>query len=127
MSKFIHQSSAIFLAFIMLARIMAMPISLLDYSVNRSFITNNLCENRLKPEIHCAGKCYLNKQLAKSNESREPGDQKSSIKNLVTDLFVPVNEPLTFNLKETTVFASQFYLPSISSQFAGNIFHPPIL
>jgi hypothetical protein len=127
MNKLIHQSSAIFLAFIMLARIMAMPISLLDYSFNRSFITNNLCENRLRPEIHCAGKCYLNKQLANSNESREPGDQKSPLKNLVTDLFVPVNEPLTFNLKETTVFASQFYLPSISSQFAGNIFHPPIL
>jgi hypothetical protein len=126
MNKFIHQSSAIFLAFIMLARIMAMPISLLDYSVNRSFISKNLCENRLKPEIHCAGKCYLNKQLAKSNDSREPGDQKNSVKNLVTDLFVPVNEPITFILKETPVFASQFYLSSISSQFAGNIFHPPI-
>jgi hypothetical protein len=126
MNKFIHHSSSVFLAFIMLARIMAMPISVLDYSVNKSFITNNLCENRLKPEIHCAGKCYLNKQLAKSNESREPGDQKGSIKNLVTDLFFPVNEPLTFKLKETSVSASQFYVPFISSQFAGNIFHPPI-
>jgi hypothetical protein len=126
MNKFIHQFSAIFLAFIMLARIMAMPISLLDYSVNRSFISRNLCENRLKPEIHCAGKCYLNKQLAKSNESRDPGDQKSSIKNLVTDLFVPVNEPLSFNLKETPIFTSQFYIPLMSCQFTGNIFHPPI-
>lgn len=126
MNKFIHQTSAIFLAFIMLARIMAMPITLLDYSVNKSFITNNLCENRLKPEIHCAGKCYLNKQLAKSTESREPGDQKCSVKNLVTDLFIPVNEPLTFNLKVTPIFALQFYVPFISSQFTGNIFHPPI-
>ena len=126
MNKFIHHSSSVFLAFIMLARIMAMPISVLDYSFNKSFITNNLCENRLKPEIHCAGKCYLNKQLAKSNESREPGDPKGSIKNLVTDLFFPVNEPLTFKLKETSVSALQFYVPFISSQFAGNIFHPPI-
>ena len=126
MNKFIHQTSAVFLAFIMLARIMAMPISLLDYSVNKSFIASNLCENRLKPEIHCAGKCYLNKQLAKSNESRETGDQKSSTKNLVADLFIPLNEPLTFNLKETSIFASHFYVPFISSQFAGNIFHPPI-
>jgi hypothetical protein len=126
MNKFIHQTSAIFLAFIMLARIMAIPISLLDYSVNKSFITNHLCENRLKPEIHCAGKCYLNKQLAKSNESRDSGDQKSSTKNLITDLFVPVNEPLSFNLKETPVYTSRFYIPFISGQYTGNIFHPPI-
>ncbi len=126
MNKFIHHSSSVFLAFIMLARIMAMPISVLDYSFNKSFITNNLCENRLKPEIHCAGKCYLNKQLAKSNESREPGDQKGSIKNLVTDLVVPVNDPLAFNLEESPVFVFHFYVPFISSQFAGNIFHPPI-
>ena len=71
MNKLIHQSSAIFLAFIMLARILAIPITLLDFSVNKNFIVNNLCENRLKPDIHCGGKCYLNKQLAKSNESQE--------------------------------------------------------
>ncbi|HTB27020.1 MAG TPA: hypothetical protein VK711_16720, partial [Puia sp.] len=87
MNKFIHQTSAIFLAFIMLARIMAIPISLLDYSVNKSFITNHLCENRLKPEIHCAGKCFLNKQLAKSNERQDTGHQKGSAKQLVIDFY----------------------------------------
>jgi hypothetical protein len=126
MNKFIHQSSALCLAFIIMARIMAMPISLLDYSVNKSFITNNLCENRLRHEIHCAGKCYLNKQLAKSNENKEPGDQKGSIKNLVIDFFEPVNKPLIINLKEKQAFTSHFKVPFISSQFADNIFHPPI-
>ena len=126
MNNFIHQLSALCLAFIILARIMAMPISLLDYSVNKSFIANNLCENRLKPEIHCAGKCYLNKQLAKSNENKEPVDQKGSIKNLVIDFFEPVNNLFIINLKELQVFTFLYNVPIISSQFAGNIFHPPI-
>lgn len=126
MNKFIHQSSAIFLAFIMLARILAIPITLLDFSVNKNFIVNNLCENRLKPDMHCGGKCYLNKQLAKSNEAREPGDQKGSIKNLVNDLFAPANKPYILNLEETQVFASQFDVHLVTSQFADNIFHPPI-
>lgn len=103
-----------------------MPLSLLDYSFNKSIIINNLCENRLKPEMHCAGKCYLNKQLSKTNENQESRDQKGSVKSLVIDFFEPLNNPSIGCLTDVPVFASQFKILSITSQFAGNIFHPPI-
>jgi hypothetical protein len=126
MNKFIHQSSAFCLALIMLARIMAMPLSLLDYSLNKSFIINNLCENKLKAEIHCAGKCFLNKQIANGNESQDPKEQKGSVKNLVIDFYEPANRPDLNNIIEPLVVSFFFKTPSIACKFPENIFHPPI-
>ncbi len=126
MNKFIHQSSALCLACIMLARIMAMPLSLLDYSVNKSFIINNFCENRLRSDIHCAGKCYLNRQLSKGNESQDSKEQRGSVKNLVIDFYEPVNSPGLKSLIKSRVPCFFFKTPSISGKFPENIFHPPI-
>jgi hypothetical protein len=126
MNKFIHQSSAFCLAFIMLARIMAMPLSLLDYSVNKSFIINNFCENKLRSEIHCAGKCYLTRQLSKGNENQDPKDQKGTVKNLVIDFYEPVNRPDLNSIIEPMEISFFFKTPSISGKFPENIFHPPI-
>ncbi len=126
MNKFIHQSSAFCLALIMLARIMAMPLSLLDYSVNKSFIINNFCENKLRSEIHCAGKCYLTRQLSKANENQDPKEQKGTVKNLVIDFYEPVNRPDLNSIIEPRVISFFFKTPSISGKFPENIFHPPI-
>jgi hypothetical protein len=59
MNKLIHHCTVIYLALIILIRMMAMPISLMGYSFNKNFIAKNLCENRFRSEAHCAGKCYL--------------------------------------------------------------------
>jgi hypothetical protein len=126
MNKFIHQSSALCLALIMLARIMAMPLSLLDYSLNKSFIINKLCENKLNAEIHCAGKCYLNKQLAKGNDSQDPKEQKGSVKNLIVDFYEPAKRPDLNSIIEPLVVSFFFKTPSISDKFTDNIFHPPV-
>jgi hypothetical protein len=90
MNKLLHQSIVVYLAVIILLRMMAMPLSLLDYSLNRQFIAGNLCENRTKTEMHCGGSCYLNKQLARSNESQESSGQKTTVKNVVLDYFEPI-------------------------------------
>lgn len=42
------------------------------YHLNKAFITQQLCENRSKPELKCNGHCYLSKQLKKAEE----GEQK---------------------------------------------------
>ena len=39
-----------------------------EYAVNYDYIVENLCENRATPSLHCDGKCYLAKQLAKESE-----------------------------------------------------------
>jgi hypothetical protein len=125
-NKFLHHSIVVYLALIVMLRMMAMPLSLLDYSMNQRFIADNLCENRLRPDVHCAGTCYLNKQLAKSSETTDSGSQKSSVKTVVTDYFEPVDRPSFSCMLETTHSVHVFKTPSLICQFTGNIFHPPI-
>lgn len=44
---------------------------LAEYAVNYDYIVENLCENRATPSLHCDGKCYLAKQLAKESEGSD--------------------------------------------------------
>ena len=127
MNKFIHQSVVVYMALIMLIRMMAMPLSLLDYSLNKQFIADNLCENRAKPDMHCGGSCYLNKQLAKSNESQESNNQQGTLKNIVTDFFEPVHSPDFTCIGQSPVFHAELKAVPLTNLFAGNIFHPPIV
>ena len=127
MNKFIHQTSCTYLAIIILVRMMAMPISLLDYSLNQNYITGNLCENRLNPAKHCAGKCFLDKQLAKSNENQGSHDQKATTRNLIIDFFQPIEKP-SFDCQHTwSANRKDFVNGLLTRSYADNIFHPPIL
>lgn len=44
------------------------------YHLNRQYISQQLCENRNNPQMHCNGHCYLSKQLKKA----EQGESKSA-------------------------------------------------
>ncbi len=41
------------------------------YQLNKDFITEAFCINQSKPELHCEGKCYLNKQLAQADKQEK--------------------------------------------------------
>jgi len=126
MNKLIHQVSSAYLALIILFRIMAMPISFLDYSMNKAFITDHLCENRLNPAMHCAGKCFLNKQLTKANNSQESQDQKGTVRTIIIDFFEPLNKPCFDCTMVPLAYSDNFLIHRINSHFTHNIFHPPI-
>jgi hypothetical protein len=123
----IHQSTVAYLALIMLVRMMAMPISLIDYSLNKRFISGNLCENRLRPQMHCSGKCYLNKQLTKANDNQESRDQKSSIKILIIDFYEPLNNPSFGYSVVPSAYSGQFHSQRPTGKFITSIFHPPLV
>jgi hypothetical protein len=127
MNKFIHQTAAAYLAIIILVRIMAMPLSLIDYTLNKNFISGNLCENRLKPKLQCAGKCYLNKQLTKANDSQESRDQKGTVKNIVIDFFETPDKPAFGCPEMASVCSGKFQTLRITGKFIASIFHPPII
>ena len=93
MKKFIHLAAVIYLALIILIRMMAMPISLMEYSLNRNFIAENLCENKAKSEMHCAGKCFLSKKLAKSADTQDTQNQKGGSKITVVDYCESFDDP----------------------------------
>jgi hypothetical protein len=127
MDKFIQQSIAVYLVLILLLRMMAMPLSLIDYSVNKGFISGNLCENKLKPEMHCAGKCFLSKQLTKTNDAPDSRDQKGGAKIGIIDFF----EPTDYSSYGFLGFRSKQFIPftarPIPSVFITSIFHPPLV
>ncbi len=58
------------------------------YWLNRSYVAQNLCENKNKPALHCDGKCYLSKQIKKdaSNDATAPGGKREREE---TSVFLP--------------------------------------
>jgi hypothetical protein len=127
MNKFIHQTSCAYLVIIILIRMMAMPISLLDYSLNQNYITINLCENRFNLAMNCSGKCFLRKQLAKSNENQGTRDQKGMARNVINDFFQTI-EQTSFDCRETlSVKYGQYMFARLTDRYLDRIFHPPIV
>lgn len=103
-------------------------LPLINYAVNYDYIVKNLCENKAKPEIMCNGKCYVSKQLAKSNtEQTTQNGQKINAPTI--DVFL-ITEDFKFHLSDNnfinnnsiSTFCTDFY----NSILYKNIFHPPL-
>ena len=47
--------------------------------LKRDYIAKNLCINRLKPSLHCNGKCFLMKKLKEAEQKQR--DQMPDLKN----------------------------------------------
>lgn len=41
------------------------------YHLNKAEITQKLCENKGRPQMHCNGHCYLSKQLKKAEQTEK--------------------------------------------------------
>ena len=91
----------IFLSVIILSQVFVNVGIGVYYHLNKTYITQKLCENRSNPKLHCNGHCYLIKQLKKAEE----GEQKQS-KNILKE-----KEEIISNKTETL---SAVYLPTFS-------------
>ena len=61
----------ILLSVIVLFQSMTGTLLVANYQIQKKQITKTLCENRNKPSKGCQGKCYLKKQLKKSEEAEK--------------------------------------------------------
>lgn len=52
------------------------------FQINNQYISDNLCENRMQPQLHCKGKCYLMKKLKQAEESEKKQAEKNEVKNI---------------------------------------------
>jgi len=99
---------------------------MLDFRLNQKYIAQTLCENRDKPCCHCHGKCYLKKQLEKSDK-----EQGLPASNSQKD----GNEVLFLAEEKTTAFDHYFeqikkvysirYNSFSPQNLYGSVFHPP--
>lgn len=102
-------------------------LPLVNYAVNYDYIVQNLCENRNIPQSTCKGKCYVEKELAKT-EKQSNNSQNVKIAGL--DVFLS-NDILSFADKKDTESLDEVpdsnYFDSHSSDHFSRIFHPPLV
>lgn len=97
---------------------------LINYQMNKDYISKNLCENKDKPMLHCNGKCHLRKQLAKEEKKENtPFSQNMKVKFEVQ--YISENSIAVVCSSEKVNKLNcdfSFFIPSSPTTF---IFHPP--
>ncbi|QBJ87637.1 hypothetical protein DDI74_15765 [Chryseobacterium gleum] len=101
-------------------------LPLVNYAVNYDYIVKNLCENRNVPQSTCNGKCYVEKELAKTEKQ---SNSSQTIKIAGLDVFIS-HDILSFstqlNSELVTGVPDSSYFNSHSSEYFSRIFHPPL-
>jgi len=101
-------------------------VPIIEYHSNYDYIANVLCENRDRPYLECNGKCYLEKQLKKTNH--ENHEHKSTVPQINFDDY-PIS-PLGQYSYEIRDFKEQndekqFVEHQISQEYHMSLLKPP--
>ena len=103
-------------------------LPVLEYVVNYDYIVNELCENKLKPELKCNGKCHLTKELAKASEGNSDNSSDKKITFEQTEIVFfqeikPIEIRQIYFLNETSIGNNYYNLYFHLNDCA--FFHPP--
>ncbi len=103
-------------------------IAVSEYFANKKFITEQLCENRSRPQLHCNGKCYLKKKLAIESEGQK-SEKRSRTTEEVVVLFFEHTEFGVLRgadeVAELPSYRSRIY--RLTTGIERSVFHPPSL
>ena len=115
--------AVIFILASLLVQSFSTLIILVNYQINKDYITQNFCENKSKPMMHCNGQCHLKKQLQKQEKNESTPVNPVKEKNVI-QLF---SQSQIFNFSDietgSTIYSS-YLLKEIKSS-APSVFHPP--
>jgi hypothetical protein len=106
-------------------QVMYQGIVFSSYFANKAYIAAVLCENKDLPQLECEGKCYLKKQLSKTDtpESNSAGlTLKLETSPFTTPLFTPVK--LVAAVSARTGYGA-FQESSYRYSYHPACFHPP--
>lgn len=103
-------------------------IPIMEYVVNYDYIVETLCINKDKPELNCNGKCYLSKELAKTNdtESTPFSKGKTSGQKLLDIYILPEITEIKNTDQSYRVNFNFIYQKNYSFLFLKHIFRPPV-
>jgi len=112
--------------FVILTIALRPVLPLINYAVNYDYIVKNLCENRNVPQSTCKGKCYVEKELAKTEKQ---SNTSQNIKIAGLDVFLS-NEIFSFSNKNLLDISiknpdSDYHNFHIS-EYSSRIFRPPL-
>ena len=91
MSKII--SFIILTSHLLVISFQSMPV--FDYIANYEYISQELCENKDKPELDCNGKCYLIKQTRALQEDQE---EKEAVISEVLNLQYTTSDSFSYEI-----------------------------
>lgn len=109
---------------VLLIQTLSTSIIFTSFELNRATITELFCINKDKPEMHCNGNCFLEKQIKADKKSHENSHKTA-----------PDFISLVYTLMENNEAAIVSYFTEVKhhftyilhpySQFESVIFHPP--
>ena len=97
---------------------------MINYAVNYEYIVKNLCEKRNVIDSTCNGKCFVTKELVKTEKQNTSQTIKISVLDvfLSSEIFSFLNDSLFVNLDTE----NSLYLINHSTEYFSKIFHPPL-
>ncbi|WP_407480630.1 hypothetical protein [Elizabethkingia meningoseptica] len=102
-------------------------IPVVDYIVNYDYISRELCVNKNTPEIHCNGKCYLGKELARASQEDTSTDKSKNQGQKIGDSYIPAEiSEINITVGFFEVLADFSYKKSYYYLFLDHIFKPPV-
>lgn len=112
------------LVLVLITQSISTSLTLLNFEIQREAITALFCINKEKPELHCDGKCYLEKQIKADEESHS--DKPQSRVEFINLVFTLASSDAEFLTQFSTPVAHNFgyIIPHFSSALYS-IFHPP--
>lgn len=116
---------SIFLTLYMVVRPL---IPMMEYAVNYNYISEVLCINKSRPELHCNGKCYLSKELAKTNDAESsPLNKGKTPGQKILDICILPEITAIQNTENSFRASLNFlYKTEYSFLYLKHIFKPPI-
>lgn len=118
--------SAVILTLVFLFQVGVKTGVLAWYHLNKTYISQELCENRAMPEMHCDGKCILAQKLKKAEAKRQEEPVPiTEINNEIAPCLIEANT------KSISTYLLALYsnaLPPHSMYdhtWSLRIFHPP--
>ncbi|UZT96712.1 hypothetical protein ODZ84_15980 [Chryseobacterium fluminis] len=103
-------------------------VPLVEYAVNYEYISQVLCINKNNPDLHCNGKCYVSKEIAKTHDTDpSPVNKTKNPGQKLLDVYVlPDNTEIQVTEKSFLADFKFTYKTDYSFLFLKNIFRPPV-
>jgi hypothetical protein len=121
---------AIFLfLFLLIAQTFSKWLVVLDYTINKEYISKNLCENRSKPTMHCNGKCQLMKKMAaEENQTNNGSPGNPFVKASFSEVLLS-DGPIVLSSLSSAIASNynSLYLIKKTSSYISSVFHPPLV